>query len=163
MSSTIDSLWAQHRGLHPDAAETPPTAFHFCDNARDADVCADLVVAGRKRATALSVAELELAGLPLPRVGDLAVVLDGSGRARAVIRTTDVAIRRFGDVDAAFARLEGEGDLTLAWWREAHRAYYERVLAGTGHIVDEDFAVVCETFEVLTVAPPALPVTSFCP
>ncbi|MFX6330650.1 ASCH domain-containing protein, partial [Acinetobacter baumannii] len=69
-----------------------------------------------------------------------------------VIRTISVDIRRFADVDADFARTEGEGDLTLEWWRAAHRAYYERVLAGSGYTVDDDLLIACERFEVVLLA-----------
>ena len=149
MADGLESFWAGFRTRHPDAPEQVPDAFHFCDNERDADVCADLVVAGQKLATASSLAELEIAGLRPPSPGDWAIVTDFSGRPRAVIRTTSVEMRRFADVDAEFARTEGEGDLSLAWWRQAHRAYYERVLAGSGVIVDDDLAIACERFEIL--------------
>jgi uncharacterized protein YhfF len=58
-------------------------------------------------------------------------------------------IRRFSDVDAEFARADGEGDGSLSWWRTAHRDYYTRVLSGSGQTVDDDLAIVCERFEVL--------------
>lgn len=123
--------------------------FHFCDNEADADLCAELVLAGRKRATAPCLAELELAGEAIPRPGDLAVVTNWAGEAQAIIRTSAVEIKRFADVDEDFARAEGEGDGTLAWWREAHRAYYQRVLAGSGHAAGDDLEIVCEHFEPL--------------
>jgi len=149
MDPSVPRLWRRYREIAPSAPADLPVVFHFCDNQRDADTCANLVVAGRKRATASSLVELELAKLPVPDAGDYAVITDWSGEARAVIRTTSVDIRRFGDVDEAFARDEGEGDLTLEWWRAAHRAYYERVLANSGHRVDDDLQIACERFEVV--------------
>jgi len=124
----------------------PVDCFHFCDNRADADECARLVVAGIKRATATSVAELALAGQRLPEPGDLSVVTNWNGEALAIICTETVTLRRFDDVDADFARLEGEGDGSLAWWRAAHTAYYQRVLAGQGVAVDGDLMIACETF-----------------
>jgi uncharacterized protein YhfF len=149
MRKSVEELWSAYRRLDPAAPEEPPTAFHFCDNREDADTCARLVAAGRKRATAASLAELEAAGDPLPGPGDLAVVTDWAGEAVAVIRTVRVTIVPFGEVTEDFARSEGEGDLSLAWWREAHRAYYIRVLEGTGHRFAEDMPIACETFEVV--------------
>lgn len=141
------ALWARYRAMHPDAPAEPYEIFHFCDNPEDADICADLVVRGIKRATAASVAELELAHMRPPRVGDVSVVTRWDGEAVAVILTTRVEIRRLGDVDEAFARREGEGDATLAWWRTAHEAYYRRALAGSGITVDDDLEIICEEFE----------------
>ncbi|WP_447727371.1 ASCH domain-containing protein [Sphingomonas koreensis] len=152
MDPSVPRLWRRYRETDPSAPADLPVVFHFCDNQPDADSCANLVVAGRKRATASSLVELELAELPVPNAGDLAVITGWSGEAKAVIRTTSVEIRKFRDVDEAFARDEGEGDLTLEWWRDAHRAYYERVLANSGHRVDDDLQIACERFEVVMLA-----------
>ena len=149
MHPSVRQLWARYRERDGEAPLEPPAVFHFCDNEADADLCASLVAEGRKRATAASVAELELEGIPLPRPGDLAVVSDWHGEAKAIVRTVSVEIRAFGEVDEEFAREEGEGDLTLDWWRSAHRAYYRRVLDGTGAVVDDALAIVCERFELV--------------
>ncbi len=149
MHRSVEQLWQRYRAAHPDAPPACPPAFYFCDNPKDADICAALVVAGIKQATAASLAELELAGCAVPQVGDLAIVTDWAGGARALIRTRAVEIRRFGDVDAGFAADEGEGDRTLDWWRTAHRAYYRRVLAGRGIAVDDDLEIACEWFDVV--------------
>lgn len=147
MTASHQALWDLYRQKNPDAPEAPPLGFYFCDNAYDADLCADLVVRGIKRATASSLAELEIQGHPVPQVGDLNLVTDWSGRARAIIQTRRVDIRRLGDVDAQFAALEGEGDGSLAWWRDAHLAYYQRVLSGRGIRVDDDLLIACEVFD----------------
>ncbi|PJI88587.1 ASCH domain-containing protein [Sphingomonas koreensis] len=152
MLASPSALWRRYREIDPAAPAEASAVFHFCDNQEDADICADLVAAGRKRATASSLAELDSAGLPLPKTGDYSIITGWNGEARAVIRTTSVDIRRFADVDADFARTEGEGDLTLEWWRAAHRAYYERVLAGSGYTVDDDLLIACERFEVVLLA-----------
>jgi uncharacterized protein YhfF len=149
MHPSVVKLWTSYRAIDPAAPVAVPASFHFCDNQEDADLCATLVVAGRKRATAASVAELKMGGDPIPSVGDYGIVTDWAGRARAVIRTTSVQIRRFGDVDEDFAGTEGEGDLTLDWWRAAHRECYGRVLAETSYLVDDDLEVVCEEFELV--------------
>lgn len=147
MTPSARQLWDRYRALHPDAPDVPYETFHFCDNQEDADICAELVVRGIKRATAASVAELELAGLRQPVVGDVSVVTRWDGEAVAVIATSKVEIRRLDDVDEAFAQREGEGDKTLTWWRTAHEAYYRRVLADSGIAVDGDLLIVCEYFE----------------
>lgn len=152
MHPSVPELWRRYREIASDAPAEIPAVFHFCDNREDADICADLVVQGRKRATACSLAEVELAGQPVPQPGDLAIVTDWDGRARAVIRTKTVEIRAFIEVDADFATEEGEGDLTLNWWRTAHRAYFERVLAGSRHKADDGLLIACERFEVVLAA-----------
>lgn len=146
-------MWQAYLQLEPGAAGSRVVVDQFCDNAADANELAGLVLAGTKRATASSVAELHAAGEPVPKPGDHLVVTDGSGEAQCVVRTTRVDICRFADVSAEFAATEGEGDGSLAYWRRVHRAYYTRVLADTGIAVDDDMLIACERFE--RVYPPA--------
>src|SRR5215204_5778744 len=73
-------------------------SFSFGDNPALADELAALVVAGRKTATCWAAAE----GL-LTAPGKRMVARDGQGRPRAVIETIELAQRRFGEVEAAFA------------------------------------------------------------
>lgn len=148
MNSSINQLWDRYRALNPTAPVEIPISFHFCDNQEDADICAELVWSGKKRATAPSVAELELAGDPIPRIGDLAIVTNWAGDAVAIIRTVSVTIKSFGDIDDEFARAEAEGDLTLEWWRAARQSYYENVLTGSRYKVDDNLQIVCEHFEL---------------
>jgi uncharacterized protein YhfF len=41
-----------------------------------------------------------------------------------VIRTTDVEVRAFGEVDEELAWAEGEDDRSLAHWRGAHIEFF---------------------------------------
>ncbi len=72
------------------------------------------------------------------------VVLNGSGRPVAVIETTELVMRRFDEVDDLFAFDEGEGDRTLAYWRRAHRKYFER----QGNFAP-DMSLWCERFRLV--------------
>jgi len=149
MDPSVPRLWAAYLAASGESRSTAlPPVWHFCDNARDADACAALVVAGRKRATAPSLWFLEAHGLPLPSVGDLDIVTNWAGIAQCVIRTTGVQVVPFGEVSPAHARLEGEGDGSLQDWRATHWAYYQRALDGTPYVPTEDMPVVCQYFDV---------------
>jgi uncharacterized protein YhfF len=115
--------------------------FSFGDSPELADELADLVLAGKKRATCWAAGEG-----PKTHVGKQWVVLDGSGVPIAVIETIELTQRRFDEVDAAFAfdEGEGEGDRTLASWRRAHRNYFGR--QGT---YAPDMLLYCERFRLL--------------
>jgi uncharacterized protein YhfF len=95
--------------------------FRFGDSPEMADRLADLVVNAGKRATCWSITDGQQTEL-----GKQMIVLDGSDTPRAIIETVELIQRRFCDVDLQFARDEGEGDETLADWRNGHRAYFER-------------------------------------
>jgi uncharacterized protein YhfF len=93
--------------------EGPYVAEAFGSDAETADKLGRLVRDGQKRATTSLLSSYEEDDEPLPAAGDLRVVL-------CVIRTISLEVRPFGLVDKAFAWVEGEGDRSLAYWRDAH-------------------------------------------
>jgi uncharacterized protein YhfF len=115
--------------------------FAFGDGPALADELLDLVIAGRKTATCMTPDDPNR-----PRVGQRWVVLDGRGEPACVIETTELSERRFEDVDAAFARDEGEGDGTLETWRRNHRIYFGRL----GKFED-GMTLLCERFRLVEV------------
>lgn len=189
----LRAFWADARvrgGLNPveayigaTAADTvPPPAWSFGSTPEQADRLLQLVLAGRKTATASALWEYEeeararLVGsdedghggaasprgradtlvdtgvdldLDLPARGSLSILLDGHDTPRALIRTTHVDVVRFGDVDEAHARREGEG--TLEEWRAQHLRFFEE-RSPAGQRVDEDTRVVLERFVALVPA-----------
>lgn len=151
----VDAFWEDARvraGLNPagvylgrNVEETlQPPAWSFGSDPVHADRMVELVLAGTKTALTSARSEYDADGQDLPEPGDLSIVLDGAGRPRALIRTTDVRVVSFVDVDAAHARAEGEGDGSLEHWRAAHRD-----LLGDDGTVHDRVAVVLERFRVL--------------
>jgi uncharacterized protein YhfF len=120
-----------------------------------ADEHAELVLRGVKRAQATLKRDFEKELDPLPQLGDHLVVLDGSGRPRAIVKTTHVELRHFNEIDDAFAFDAGEGDLTLRWWLTAHRQEFAERAEVEGFEVHEQIPLVLEWFEV--VWPPPAP------
>lgn len=94
-SNSVEWMWAAFIAAFPDVAGSGATyeAWHFCDNASDANELAELVLSGRKRATAGALWSYEDEGEPLPKVGDFAIVTDWANRARCVIRMSSVEVR----------------------------------------------------------------------
>jgi uncharacterized protein YhfF len=126
-----------------------PPAWSFGDDPALADQLLGLVLDGVKTGTSTALAELGHADEPLPVKGDLSIVLDGSGRPGALIRTTRVETVPFDRVDAEFAAAEGEDDRSLASWRAEHERYWRRVLEPLGEEFAADMPVVTERFELL--------------
>ena len=124
-------------------------SFFFADTQDSADELAQLVVAGRKRATAAALWSFEAEGKRLPVPGDLSVVTDWAGTPKCVIETVSVDIVPFNEVTEDFAATEGEGDGSLAYWRQAHRAFFSRECARHGREFTEDMLVACERFKVV--------------
>lgn len=115
--------------------------FAFGDGPALADQLLALVINGVKTATCSTEVEPNTS-----TPGERWVVLDGRGEPRCVIESTEITYRRFLDVDAAFADDEGEGDRSLAYWRQAHRTYFGRL----GRF-SEDMMLMCERFRLIEV------------
>jgi uncharacterized protein YhfF len=124
-------------------------AFYFDDNEPSANALAMLVVEGRKRATASLLWSYEDEAKRIPQAGDLSIVTDFNGTERCIIETTRVDIVPFAAVTAEFAATEGEGDGSLAYWREAHEAFFGRECQRIGRTPEPHMAVICERFEVV--------------
>lgn len=145
------ALWEAYAAARPAAVRAAPgyTVEAFGDSARLADELLDLVLTGRKRATAELVAEFTAQGAQLPRVGGHWIACDGAGRPRVVLRSTELRLGPSTSCDERFAFDEGEGDRSLDGWRREHRRYWERTRAARGAAWSEDDEVVFERFTVV--------------
>ncbi|MGF3056502.1 ASCH domain-containing protein [Microbacterium sp. YY-01] len=154
-SATVEAFWNQCRQHLPSLPSKAPEAWAFGATPEHADELLDLVMQGIKVATASSLWDYEAESEPLPRPGDLSVILDGSGQPRGVIETTAVTVVPFVEVTAEHAFAEGEGDRSLAHWRRVHEQFW-RTHAVSPRGFAPDMPVVCETFRLLfpTDAPP---------
>jgi len=138
----VEAFW--RRFVAATGIDGPHTAWGFGSSPEMATDLGLLVRDGPKRATASRVSDYG-SGEPLPAAGDLSVILDGHGDPLCVIRVTAVVVRAFGEVDEEFAWTEGEGDRSLAYWREAHIRFF----ASYGGTVDEATPVVLERFDLV--------------
>ncbi len=116
-------------------------SFAFGDGPALADELLDLVIKGVKTATCSTEDEPNTS-----TPGERWIVLDGRGEPRCIIETLEVSYRRYNEVDAAFAHEEGEGDRSLAYWREAHRRYF-----GRQGKFSEDMMLMCERFRLVEI------------
>ncbi len=114
-----------------------------------ADELGALIAAGIKTATCSALAEWEHDGDALPVPGMLTVVLNSTDNPLCIVETTEVKIMPFDQMPADFAYDEGEGDRSLAYWREAHQRFFERTFERIGGKFTEDMLLVCERFRVI--------------
>ncbi|TXK52875.1 ASCH domain-containing protein [Pontibacter qinzhouensis] len=148
--TSAETLWTGFIAQTPDnPIKETPVSFYFCDNKKDADECAELVVKGIKQATATSLWWYQRNKEQLPEVGDQYVVTDWAGNAKAIIETTKIKQVPYNKVSAAFAQAEGEGDKSLGYWRKVHKAYYAREMKPYGEHFNENMVIVCEYFKTI--------------
>ncbi|WP_449545865.1 ASCH domain-containing protein [Lelliottia amnigena] len=133
---TVDELKIKY----PDA-----NAWQIGDSPELANALADLVIKGLKTASCGSLASYQQEEFA-PRIGSYNIILNGEDVPVCVIRLVSMRLVRFCDVTAEFARKEGEGDLSLAYWRKEHQRFFTR----EGYFA-EDMELIAEEFEVVEV------------
>lgn len=146
------TFWAEFvQSLAADDSrrDARPDAFGFGGEGEIADELAALVLAGKKRATASLPVEYTSLDEPLPKAGDLSIILDGTGVPVGIIERISVDLVPFQKVDEAFAAYEGEGDGSLQYWREAHTWYFNSVCERLGGRLEEDTPVLCQRFRLV--------------
>lgn len=148
--SSVETLWNDFITQNPtNRIKETPESFYFCDNKKDADECAELVVKGIKQATATSLWWFKKNNEPLPEIGNQYVVTDWEGNAKAIIEVTKIEKVPYHKVTAEFAQAEGEGDKSLRYWKEVHEAYYSREMKPYGEEFNENMIIVCEHFKTV--------------
>ena len=147
-NASARNLWGDFLDAHLEYAfvETPNVS-HFSDNEKDANECLDLVLKNKKTLTSHSLLGFQLRNENLPKIGDFTILTDWEGAAKCIVKTTAVQLKPFFTIDDSYARMEGEGDLSLNFWKDSHFAYYKRELAPFNKSPKDSMIVVCEQFE----------------
>ena len=108
---------------------------------------AELVFTGGKTATSSAYPVYDVVNEPLPKIGEYSIILDSHDNAVCIVRTTKVYVVPFDEVSSYHAYREDEGDLSLAYWKAVHRAFFSKEMDAIGEKFDEKMKVVCEEFE----------------
>ncbi len=108
-----------------------------------------LALDGAKRGTTHTQLHFEQEGIRLREPGDCWVVTTVAGVPLCVVCITNVEIMAFDQVGGAFAASEGEGDLSLDYWRNGHLEYFKAQCRQWGHEWRDGQPVVCESFELV--------------
>ena len=96
----------------------------FGDSAALADHLATLIATGVKTASCGSLAGCIEDNI-FPMIGEYKIVENSRDEPVCVIRVIGLHLLRFSDVTAELARKEGEGDLSLEYWRNEHRRFFQ--------------------------------------
>jgi uncharacterized protein YhfF len=160
MTTKAEQYWQQF--LASLAAGTPYPArytdvFSFGTRPEHGRPIAALVLAGTKTATGSLRWTYEAAGKPLPQVGDLSIVTDGTDMPVCIIETVDVQVRPYDEVGEAYAWEGGERDRTLASWQDLDWDYIGSECGRLGRQPTVKTPLVMERFRVVYQAPFAAP------
>ncbi|MFM2480911.1 ASCH domain-containing protein [Celerinatantimonas sp. YJH-8] len=131
------------------AQYTSFSSDYFCADEYNANVCAELIRRGEKRASCSLDDGYHYKGEERPKVGHLLVVTNWSGEPVCIVAIKSVSKCKFKEVTAEFAAAEGEGDKTLTWWRKVHWEFFSNECAELGITPHEDMVLVLERFQVV--------------
>jgi uncharacterized protein YhfF len=92
---------------------------------------------------------LEHIGEPLPKVGQIELIVDGNGDPLCIIELTEVEIKPFNAVDEQFAFEYGEGDRTLAFWLDDNWDFLSRWCREIGREPSQTMPLAFQRFRVL--------------
>ena len=143
MNNQVKKFWYEFWEGNPPVEEVEAWNFGF-----EADVLADLVMHGIKRATTPGYIFYELENEPLPTVGQYDVILNSHEEPVCIVKTTDIQIMPFNEVPESYARIEGEGDLSYEYWKTGHEAFFKKECLEYGIEYEEKMLVVCWFFEL---------------
>ena len=150
---SVDTVVAKVKALGIEIPHGPVRVDSYGDSESQSEELLALIRSGRKRAGTGLVMAYEAEGAPLPRPGDIEIVVDHRHEPVLLTRITRVEIVPYGDVSTEYAAIEGEGDGSLAYWRRAHWAFFSRECRRLRREPEESMLVVCSVFEVLNVLP----------
>ncbi len=104
------------------------------------DELVNLVLSLEKTATTYLKKDEEV-----PKSGDLSILVFSNEKKACITKTTNVIVTEFKNIDEDLAKLEGEGDKSLDYYKKVHTDYFKTI----DPTFNDDTLVVFETFEVV--------------
>lgn len=147
-NSSARNLWGDYLDKHlEDAFAKEPKVICFSDDEKTANTAIKLIAKGIKKATTHSLLVLQMKKKKLPKIGDFTIVTDTSGKAKCIIRTTQVRLKPFFSVDEAYVSMESDSGKNLTEWKKNQWDNFTKELEPFARKPRESMIVVCEKFE----------------
>lgn len=106
----------------------------------DNDKLIELVLSGKKTATTSSFDEDDM-----PVIGEETIICFDNGKEACVVKTLDYKVMRFCEMTEDLAKLEGEGDLSLKYWKDVHYHFFK----SNNYNFNDETLIVFEIFKVI--------------
>ena len=135
-------------------ADIDPHGNHFvtANPAGNFDITDNLIELyrkGKKRAGSSLVEDFKAEGDPLPKVNDYWILLNSKKEPTFLLKTVKIETNKFANIPQHVVDAEGEGDLSIIFWKQEHTRLYTPYLERWG-IKDLNQAnVITEYFEIV--------------
>ena len=150
--SKTEAFWQSYLSTLSEEEQKNAPAYvvdQFADTPEAATKVGKLVRDGVKTTTSSLVWGLEHIGQPLPKVGNIELIVDGNGEPLCIIELVEVAIKPFNAVDDQFAFEYGEGERTRAYWLTDNWDFLSHWCRAIGREPSETMPLVFQRFRVL--------------
>ena len=147
MNELCEAFWLSYcEESSMDAAAQFVRAYRFGDTP---DELAQLVATGVKTTTSNAEKLWTLKQKRMPICGDYNIIMNKQYEPVALIQITKVEIKRYDEIDEAFAIAEGDGSYEN--WDRIHERYYKEQLAIYDEPFSKEIPLLCQTFQLVKV------------
>lgn len=80
---------------------------------------------------------------------EYSILENHNGKKKLLLKTTKLSITTFNKVNSSHARKEGEGNLSLYYWKKVHKKFFTDELKQKNLQFSEDLKIVLEEFKVI--------------
>lgn len=149
LNHTQQNFWNSYTKTLDSAPKNPNIEVNIAGNDEVADELLSLFLKGTKTASSTLLKDYEAAGDPLPKIGNYWMVLNKDRQPKCIVKTVRIEENKFKNVTEEIARAEGEGDLSLDYWRKVHVEFFTPFFKewGVGDLNEEE--VITEFFEMV--------------
>ena len=120
-------------------------------NLEIADQLLALYLNGKKTAGSSLEKDYVVTGDAFPKIGNYWIILDSQNNPRCIVKTVRVESYQFDQVPEEVAIAEGEGDLSLNYWRQAHISFFTPYFKDWGVSDIDKETLIVEFIEVVFV------------
>lgn len=149
LNQTQQSFWDEYISSLPTPPVEPNIEVNIPGNDEIADELLSLFLEGKKTAASSLLKDYEISEDPLPEIGNYWMILNKDRQPKCIVQTVRIEKNKFKNVNEDIAKAEGEGDLTLEYWRKAHIEFFTPFLKDWGIENLDEEEVITEFYKVV--------------
>lgn len=143
------TFWNSYTATLTKKPVNPIVFSGMAGNEKIADELLQLYLNGKKTAGSGLMKDYLKANEPLPQVNQYWIILDSKLTPKCIVQTIKVEVNRFDEVPEKIAIAEGEGDLSISYWRTAHKEFFKPFLKDLGISNLNEELIITEYFKVI--------------
>ena len=148
LKKIIEDYWNRFIKQHEEYKESKYEVWSFGYTENLANKLIGYVRAGKKTGTSSALEMYEI-DEKVPEEGNISIITHGNGLPGCIIRTEEIRKKKFKEITEEEARLEGEGDLSLEYWRNVHDHFFRSEYEEKGKEFTDEIPVIFERFQVI--------------